>query len=111
METIQDLGKYTFPALLKNSVDKFANRPALSFVDGTPLTYSQINEKSADFSRQLFSYGLNLKDKIAIFASGQPNWGIAYFGIVNCGMIAVPLLPDFSATEVSSIVDHCGVRQ
>ncbi|MCI5522634.1 MAG: AMP-binding protein [Spirochaetia bacterium] len=109
METIQDLGKYTFPALLKNSVDKFANRPALSFVDGTPLTYSQINEKSADFSRQLFSYGLNLKDKIAIFASGQPNWGIAYFGIVNCGMIAVPLLQDFSATEVSSIVDHCGV--
>ena len=30
METIQDLGEFTFKALLKNSVKKFANRPALA---------------------------------------------------------------------------------
>ena len=32
METIKDLGKYTFPCLLANSVKKFADRPAVAQV-------------------------------------------------------------------------------
>jgi long-chain acyl-CoA synthetase len=32
--------------------------------------------------------------------------GIVYFGIVNAGFIAVPLLPDFSANEIETILEH-----
>ncbi len=109
MELIEDLGKYTFKALLKNSVKKFGERPALALVGQKEITYNELNEKSQQIQKLLLSFGLQAKNKVAIFATGRPEWGISYFAIVNNGMIAVPLLPDFSDTEVESILSHCGV--
>lgn len=109
METINDLGKYTFPALLANSIRKFGERPAVTLVGGTPLTYSELGEKSIAVAKMLRGLGLTDGNKVAIFGTGRPEWGISYFGIVSYGMIAVPLLPDFSDTEVSAIFEHCGV--
>lgn len=109
METINDLGKYTFSAVLANSVKKFAERNALTLVNGKPITYAELGEKSSEVGKMLFALGLKTKDKVAIYGTGRPEWGEAYFGIANYGMIAVPLLPDFSDTEVSAIIEHCGV--
>ena len=108
VETIKDLGKYTFPCLLANSVKKFGNRPALALVGQKEFTYNEVKEKSEEVSKMLLSFGLKRNDKVVIFAGGRPEWGISYFGIVNEGMIAVPLLQDFSKTEVESIIKHCG---
>ena len=109
METINDLGKYTFPALLANSIRKFGERPALTLIGGTPITYAQIGEKSVAVAKMLKGLGLKDGSKVAIFGTGRPEWGISYFGIVSYGMIAVPLLPDFSDTEIAAIFEHCGV--
>lgn len=111
METITDLGKYTFPSLLNNSVKKFGDRPALGFAltDETPITYKELYDKSRSFSKLLISQGLTKGAKVALYGIGCPQWGTAYFGIVNQCMISVPLLPDFSATEIKSILDHCKV--
>ncbi len=107
METISDLGTYTFPSLMKNTLKKFAERPALSLVNKTPITYSQLNEKSIEVSKMLLGLGFSKGSKIALWGTGRPEWGEAYLGIVNMGMIAVPLLPDFSKEEVKSILEHC----
>jgi long-chain acyl-CoA synthetase len=109
VETIQDLGAYTFPALFRNSIKKFGDCPALSLVDGEPLTYKQLAVRVESAARMLAGLGLDKGTKTAIFSTSMPNWGIAYFAIVNYGGIAVPLLPDFSAAEVESIIGHCGV--
>ncbi|MCR5766012.1 MAG: AMP-binding protein [Treponema sp.] len=109
METIKDLGTYTFAGLLDNSVRKFGGRPALTLIGKTPYTYAQIGEKSEAIAKMLAALGLKRGSKVAIYGTGRPEWGIAYFGIVNYGMIAVPLLPDFSSEEVSSVFEHCGV--
>ena len=109
MQTIKDLKQYTFPALWKNSLAKFSNRPALSFVNGTPFTYQQINDKIKQVSSILQSLGIKKGDRVSIFSTSMPNWGASYFGIVNIGAIAVPLLPDFSTIEVQSILNHAQV--
>lgn len=111
METIDDLGQYTFPALLNNSVKKFGDRPALTYAlkDEEPITYNKMAENALNFSKLLFALGLKKESKIALYGIGCPTWGTAYFGIVNRGMISVPLLPDFSSAEVKSILDHCQV--
>lgn len=109
MQTIKDLKQYTFPALWKNSLAKFSNRPALSFVNGTPFTYQQINDKIIQVSSILQSLGIKKGDRVSIFSTSMPNWGASYFGIVNIGAIAVPLLPDFSTIEVQSILNHAQV--
>ncbi len=108
MVTVYDLGSYTFPALFKHSIACFKDRPALSFVNSKPLTYAQIAERSAQVSRILFRLGAAPGDRVAIYGTGAPNWGAAYFGIVNSGAIAVPLLPDFTADEVENIICHAG---
>ena len=109
MQTIKDIKQYTFPALWKNSLAKFSNRPALSFVNGTPFTYQQINDKIIQVSSILQSLGIKKGDRVSIFSTSMPNWGASYFGIVNIGAIAVPLLPDFSTIEVQSILNHAQV--
>ena len=109
METIRDLGKFTFKALLENSVKKFGERPALSLVNETPVTYEQVAQKSIKINKFLTAMGIKKGSKVALYGTGRPEWGEAYFGIVNIGAIAVPLLPDFSETEVLSILKHCGV--
>ena len=109
METIEDLGSFTFPALLANTVKKFGDRPALAYAlkDDEPVTYDQMAQNVLSVSRLLSALGLKEKSKIAIYGVGCPAWGTAYFGIVNRKMISVPLLPDFSSAEVKSILDHC----
>ena len=100
VQTIEDLKHYTFKALLDNSVKKFENEKALSLVGGEAITYRELYEKSLLVSSLLEKIGLKKGDKVAIFSTSMPQWGEVYFGIVNAGFIAVPLLPDFSASEV-----------
>jgi long-chain acyl-CoA synthetase len=40
----------------------------------------------------------------------MPNWGVAYFSITFMGAVAVPILPDFSNTEVANILEHSGAK-
>jgi long-chain acyl-CoA synthetase len=110
MQTLKDLGSYTFPALLANSVSKFGKRNALGLIDGEVITYNELLKRSMDVSRQLYDIGLRKGDKAAIYSTSMPNWGAVYFGIVNSGLIAVPLLPDFSLSEVETILLHAEVK-
>ena len=109
MQTIKDLGSYTFPALLKNSISKFSDRIALSLVDGEPITYKQLGETADKFARLFEKLNIPRNAKIAIYSTSSPNWGGSFLGIVNYGRIAVPLLPDFNAVEVESILKHAEV--
>ncbi len=52
MQTIQELGSYTFQAMLANSIKRFGTRPALSFVSETPLTYNEVAEKITDLKNR-----------------------------------------------------------
>ena len=74
MQTIKDLGAYTFPALLKNSVSKFSDRIALSLVDGNPITYKELGEISEKFARLFEKLELSRDAKIAIY-DGTKNTG------------------------------------
>ena len=111
MEEIKsNLTEYTFPKLMEYSTKKFAKRPCLGLVGQKALTYKEVCNKSKFVSKLLRFYGLKEGDKVALYSNGRPQFGISYFGIVNTKMISVPLLPDFSASEVEIFLDHCGVQ-
>ena len=106
MQTINELGTYTFQALLENSIKRFGERPALSFVSGAPISYNEANKQIEQLQQVLYRLGINPGDKVAIYSHSVPHWGIAYFAIVTMGAIAVPLLPDFTDKEVKSCLEH-----
>ena len=110
METIKDLGAYTFPAMLANTVRKFGDRPAVGYVLGDTITYSEVEATIRELRDRLHRLGIVKGDRVAIYATSGPNWGIAYFSIVTLGAIAVPLLPDFSQKEVETCLKHSGAE-
>lgn len=106
MQTLKNLGKYTFQHLLENSVSRFKDRPAVSLVSQKPLTYGDFYKKVNEVKELLNNMSVKRGDHIAIFSPSSPSWGIAYFAIVTMGCIAVPLLPDFNEKEVASCLSH-----
>jgi long-chain acyl-CoA synthetase len=98
--------KYTVPALLEPSFEKFPDRVALTFVGETPVTYRQLKDNIVRVASLLASNGIRKGDKVAILSANMPNWGIAFFGISWLGAVTVPILPDFSTFEIKTILEH-----
>ena len=80
--------------------------PSVSFVDGTPISYSELGKSIEELASKLFGLGLEKGDKVALFSHNMPNWVIAYFSVVSKGLIIVPVLPDFTRDEVENVLLH-----
>jgi len=98
------------PLMLKNSAKQFPGRPSLTSVDGTAYTYQELDRATQHVAVLLKSAGIGKGNNVAILAENSPHWGIAYFGTLICGATTVPILPDFRATEVRSILEHSGAK-
>lgn len=96
----------TLNGMLARSAERFAASPALSTVNGEPLTYAMLYEKVRDISRLLHEQGIVAGDRVAILSENKPEWAVAYFAVIFTGAIAVPILPDFHSTEVQHILRH-----
>ena len=96
----------TLCELVRNSVEKFASRVAYSMFDGEDVTYAEAGRRMARVQEILTTSGLRPGDKVALLSSNMPNWGICYFAITSAGMVAVPILPDFSGEELDMIIEH-----
>lgn len=96
----------TLYELVNNSIDKFNSKKAFSIFDGEQLTYEEVGKRITAVQELLTNSGLNSGDKVAILSSNMPNWGVCYFAITSAGMIAVPILPDFSGEELDMIIKH-----
>jgi long-chain acyl-CoA synthetase len=100
----------TFPAKFYDTLHKYGKRDAFSFVGEVPKTYEETNRDIQALIAFLEKLGISKEDKIAILSTNMPNWGIAYFATTFMGAVAVPILPDFSLTEVTNVLDHSGAR-
>ncbi|RLD73215.1 MAG: long-chain fatty acid--CoA ligase, partial [Bacteroidetes bacterium] len=103
---MQDFPVLTLPALLSRSVEKYADLPAVAFVDETPLTYAEFDKRRMAIVAMLEKMDIKPGDRIALLSANMPNWGITYFSIVSMGAIVVPILPDFSSGEIENVLLH-----
>jgi long-chain acyl-CoA synthetase len=100
----------TLKELFDHSCTRYANRIAISFVDGTPLTYADMKHEVEKTSELLGRMNICRGDRVAILSGNMPNWGIAYFSIISRGAVVVPVLPDFHPDEVKNILQHSGSK-
>lgn len=103
---MQELKKLTLLHLIRNSAEKYSERPSIAFIDSQPLTYREFKNKIESVSAFLKSEGIIAGDKVAILSENQPNWAIAYFAITTMGAIAVPIMTEFSVAEVHHVLRH-----
>jgi long-chain acyl-CoA synthetase len=98
------------PKMLKNSAKLFAARPSLTSVAGCDYSYEELDRATQHVAMMLHSAGVGKSNNVALLAENSPHWGIAYFGTLICGATTVPILPDFRAVEVRSILEHAGAK-
>ncbi|WP_343219557.1 AMP-binding protein [Pseudodesulfovibrio sp. JC047] len=96
----------TLKDLLDVSVRQYAERPALAFVGGEPMTYAQLGQNVFDLQTLFRHIGIKPGDKVAIIGENMPNWAVTYFSITTMGAIAVPILQEFHPSAVHHILRH-----
>jgi long-chain acyl-CoA synthetase len=102
------LKSQTIRSLLEFSGENYNKRGALRIVTDKELTftYTQLLKSVDAMATYLLHNGIKEGDKIAILGDSHPHWVIAYFAIVSCKAVAVPILPEFSAKEIETILEH-----
>jgi len=91
---------------IEKSIKTNWSQPALSDYQGGTYTYGDVAKQIYRIHNILNIWGVKQGDKVALIGRNNANWGILYLATVSYGAIIVPILPDFSATDVHNIVNH-----
>lgn len=107
---MQNSTNLTLNHLIDQSFNLYKELPAVGFAFEESVTYEIFHNQIMLTAANLKKSGIKKGDRIAILAENSPQWGIAYFGIVRLGAIAIPILSDFPESDVKHILDESKVR-
>jgi long-chain acyl-CoA synthetase len=105
-----EIQRFTIPELIEKSARRYAARPFLAMVEGTPIRFEEIEGASRRVSAILAAYGAKQGDRVAIVSENRPEWGISFLGLSRLGCIGVPILTDFTAEQIGNILEHSESR-
>lgn len=91
---------------VEKSIKDHWSLPALSDYQGETYTFGDVAKQIHRIHRLLEVWGVKQDDKVALIGRNNSNWGIVYLATISYGAVIVPILPDFSPTDVHNIVNH-----
>lgn len=91
---------------VEKSIKTNWNQPALSDYQGGTYTYGDVAKQIHRIHNILNTWGVKQGDKVALIGRNNANWGIIYLATVSYGAVIVPILPDFSTTDIHNIINH-----
>lgn len=80
----------TIPAVLDVQAEERPDQ-VLLHLDGTPLTYRQLQAASLHGAAGLRRLGVGAGDRVAIFMETSPEWVALWFAVSRLGAVAVPV--------------------
>lgn len=103
------MNNLTFRDLIKNHAIPESQK-AFGFIDQEYLTYGEVKSEIKRIKHCLSQAGIGQGDKVVLLSANQPNWGIVYLAVTSYGAVIVPILPEFSATQIQNILIHCEAK-
>ena len=97
---------HTLYEILHSSVEKYSDKVVFSMLGSEDVTYEELGRRVKAVQDILLGAGLSAGDKVSILSSSMPNWGVCYMAVVSAGMVAVPILPDFTGAELDLLIAH-----
>jgi len=76
----------------------------------TTLTYAGLDRASAVFAARLRDLGVGPGDRVALVAPNVLAFPVAYYAILRCGGVVVPMNPLLKAGEVAYTLRDAGAR-
>ena len=74
------------------------------------LTYAQLWEDARRYGAALAGHGIGPGDRVALLAPNVADFVRAYYGILACGGVVVPVPTLLIAEEAAYIVGHSGAQ-
>lgn len=100
----------TLRDLADRSIESHEGETALALREGETYTYGQVGACIRGLQNRLMAEGVQPGSRIALIGDNKPEWGMAYLAVTGMGAVVVPVLPDFSGEEVTSILNHSGAE-
>lgn len=98
--------KENFVQTLEKAIRDNWYAPALADYGTVACSYGQVGERILRLHGLFERFGVGRGDKISLIGKNSLNWCLVYLAAVSFGAVIVPILPDFSAEDVQSIVTH-----
>lgn len=96
-------------ALVDESFEKFADRPAYSFL-GKDVSYAEVGLRSREFGAYLQSLGLVKGDRVAVMMPNCPQYPMAVAAILRAGLIVVNVNPLYTPRELEHQLQDSGAK-
>ncbi|WED44388.1 AMP-binding protein [Legionella cardiaca] len=105
-----DINEYaSIVALFEESCRKYSSQ--IAYVNlGSPITYAELDKKSAQFATYLQQLGLKKGARVAIMMPNLLQYPIALFGILRAGYTVVNTNPLYTADEVAHQMKDSGAE-
>ncbi len=98
--------KENFVATIGTAIDTHWDVSCFSDLNGPTLTYGQVGA-AINRLHHLFEHcGLKRGDRVGVIGRNSSNWCVTYLATVCYGAVIVPVLPDFTSSEIEHIVRH-----
>jgi HIP---CoA ligase len=99
----------TIPALTESAADRFGD--ALAISDGaTTMTFSGLFQAARSFAASLVSSGIDVGDRVAIWAFNSAEWIVACLGLLQARAVLVPINTRFKGPEAAEILSRSGAK-
>ncbi|MBU2504536.1 MAG: AMP-binding protein [Candidatus Omnitrophica bacterium] len=74
------------------------------------VSYIELGRRTSDTAYNLKKLGVEKGNRVAILSENRPEWAIAFFGIVSCAGVTVPMDIKLSDTEIEFILNDSGAK-
>ena len=99
----------TIPKMLEESVSKYADDPAIWFLD-TWVTYKQLKEMVDRFATALSNMGVKKNDVVAILLPNCIQYIVSYYAIATLGAISTGINPTYKHLELLHQIKLTGAK-
>mgnify|MGYP000897575767 FL=1 len=82
------------------------DKPAVANYKSDTYLYSEVAQYIYRFDQLFEKCGIKKGDKISLIGKNAAEWCIAYQSIVLRGSVVVPILPNFTPSDVQHLINH-----
>lgn len=97
-------------AIFQNRVEKWGDKAMCAYKNDKgvyeDISWKQINEMVFDLAGYLFTKGINIQDKVALFSPNRYEWWVSDLAILSTGAVNVPIYATNSAEEARYVIDN-----
>ncbi|WP_085993039.1 long-chain-fatty-acid--CoA ligase [Oceanobacillus senegalensis] len=99
-----DIPEVSLPQLFNESVRKYPNHQAVTFL-GKTYSYKQLEQLIKNVASSLYNIGIQKGDRVALMLPNCPQYVISYYAALSIGATVVQVNPMYKSSELLHVLN------